>query len=194
MILRLLVLLSALMTLPVLAGPLSGDDSFGAGLLHPLFGIDHLLVALSVGMMCAMSTKRFIYLIPIGFLFFLSLGGIAGLLHMAFPMVSLVVAASVVAVGSLIALNRDFPVSFVMAFVGLLALFHGYENGSQLVNLDNVVLYSMGFVVGTILLLLLGVFIGRAIVHFDQHHRWLRYTGSAIAVFGSYLVVTVLVV
>ncbi|MCH1924265.1 HupE/UreJ family protein [Shewanella sp. C32] len=193
MIIRLLVLLSAFVNLPVFAGPLGDEGSFGTGLLHPLFGIDHLLVALSVGMICAMSSKRFICLIPIGFLFFLALGGIAGVLHMAFPLVNLVVAGSVVAVGGLIALNKDFPVSFVMAFVGLLALFHGYEHGSQLADMQNMAAYGIGFIFGTVLLLLLGVLLGRAILHFDHQHRWLRYTGSAIAAFGSYLVVGVFV-
>lgn len=196
---RLLVLLLAVASLPafasvmpIVAGVIPQDGDFWSGIMHPLNGIDHLLVALSVGMLCAMPSERFRCLIPIGFLFFMLLGAAAGMLHIAFPLVNYVVALSVIAVGVLIAVNRDLPVSFIMAFVGVLALFHGHLHGEQMVGMNNVGSYGIGFLLGTFFILFVGRLVGAGLMAIDKQSRWLRYAGSAIAAFGSYLVAGVL--
>ncbi|KFZ37741.1 hypothetical protein HR45_07730 [Shewanella mangrovi] len=193
MVVRLLILLVVFFSVPVFATTVASEDGFWNGFLHTIFGIDHLLVALCVGMLCAMISSRVVCMVPMAFLFFLALGGLAGMLHISLPFVSFGVAASVVAIGLLIALNRQWPLSFTMAFVGLLAVFHGYAHGAEMPDMEHYLAYGIGFLAGTVLMQLIGIFVGLGLNQLDNQSRLLRYTGGAVAAFGSYLVLGLII-
>nr|WP_283105114.1 HupE/UreJ family protein [Shewanella dokdonensis] len=185
-----LVLLS--ISLPVAAQVGVVNNGFIYGLLHPFEAMDHILVALSVGMLCTMLERGIVCLIPVAFLFFMSLGSIAGILHVPIPVGDPFLALGVVALGGIIALNRSMPVSFAMAFVGIFAVFHGYEHGASMPAGTAPLAYLSGLLAGTVLLQLLGIIGGKMLIHLDDNSRLLRITGGAIAIAGVYSVLAVL--
>ncbi|QSX34069.1 HupE/UreJ family protein [Shewanella avicenniae] len=192
LMLRVLVLLLVFLGMPVYAGSSTPVASFTSGFLHPLLAMDHIVVAVSVGMLCRMMLNRVVCLVPLAFLFFMMLGGIAGMLQISMPFVSFSVAASVIAIGILMAVDHQWPLSFIMAFVGALAVFHGYAHGADMPERGQAIDYAIGFIAGTALLQLIGVGLGFCLNQFAAPTRLLRYTGGAVAAFGGYLVLALM--
>jgi len=78
-------------------------------------------------------------------------------LHDAVPFVEPAILASVVALGLLVALAVDLPVSVGGAIVGLFALFHGHAHGSEIPATASGIDFAAGFVLATIGLHLVGI-------------------------------------
>ncbi|GGZ10927.1 HupE/UreJ family protein [Shewanella fodinae] len=189
---RLTTLFLLSISLPVAAQVGAVNYGFIYGLSHPFQGMDHILAALSVGMLCTMLERGLVCMIPLAFLFFMCLGSIAGILAVPMPIADSFLALGVVALGGIIALNRSMPVSFAMAFVGIFAVFHGYEHGALMPAGASPLAYLSGLLAGTVLLQLMGVLIGKILRHLDNNSRLLRITGGVIAVAGGYLVLALL--
>lgn len=164
--------------------------TFGNGLLHPFGGLDHLLAMVAVGLLGAKCGMRWRYLLPIGFVGGLALGGLLGALHVALPGVELSIALSVLLFGVLLAFaTRVSP--WVLAGIVLVAgIPHGYAHLVE-AGAGSVFGYGIGMVLGSVLLhtggLLLGLGIGQAKALRD---RWQWVAGPAIACAGLVLAVT----
>lgn len=133
----------------------------GAGLFqgfeHPFSGLDHLLAMIAVGLWAAQIGGRAIFLLPIAFPLMMALGAAAGVLGMPLPGVEYGVAASVVALGLLIAFGAKPPLAVSAPLVGLFALLHGYAHGAELPEAASPFAYGAGFIVATIILHAIGV-------------------------------------
>ncbi|MFQ6372637.1 HupE/UreJ family protein [Shewanella sp. YIC-542] len=173
---------------PVVAKAMGGSDGFSYGLQHSFQGIDHILIAFSVGLFCTLLERGFFCLIPTAFLFFMSLGGVVGVLDVPFFSGDLVLAFGVLALGGIIALNRKMPVSFAMAIVGIFALFYGHEHGRMMPEGALPFAYLAGLFAGALILQSLGIFTGRLLIGIDRSKRLLQSGGWLIALFGGYLV------
>ena len=69
--------------------------------------------------------------------------------HIALPLVEPGILASVVALGLLVALAVDIPVSAGAAIIGAFALLHGHAHGSEVAETFNGVEYMAGFALAT---------------------------------------------
>ncbi len=118
-----IMLLLLLLSLPVSAHELHADGGFWDGFNHPVLGFDHLLAMLSVGILSTQLGRSAIWSVPLAFLFFMTLGAVAGMSLMPLPFVESGIALSVLLLGLAIALNREMPISFAMAFVASLPCF-----------------------------------------------------------------------
>ncbi|TVQ08475.1 MAG: urease accessory protein UreJ [Leptolyngbya sp. DLM2.Bin27] len=151
---RVLLAVSALLLLPLPSlahHPLEGRvpatfaEGFLSGLAHPVIGLDHLAVVVAVGLLAAVSAGG--AAIPVAF-------GVAAMvgtgLHLAaitLPAAELVIAASVLGFGVLLAL-KDRPQSAVMIGLAALAgLFHGFAYGEAIFGAQTLplVAYLTGF-------------------------------------------------
>ena len=84
-----LPLLLLAFSLPALAHPGHGTDSFQAGFFHPLTGLDHLLMLTGAGVLSALSGRKL--LLPLATLSMMLAGAVAGSLlggFVLFPAVS----------------------------------------------------------------------------------------------------------
>lgn len=72
-------------------------------------------------------------------------GGILGLYAIPVPFVEIGIALSVLLLGLAIAFDRQLPLLFAMAFVGVFAIFHGHAHGAEMPELASPVLYALGF-------------------------------------------------
>lgn len=149
-----------LVTTPALAhvDP-SEHGSFAAGFTHPLFGLDHVLAMIAVGLWAALIGGRAILGLPTAFVSGMVIGFIAAVsgLHLAY--VEPVILVSVVALGALVAIAARVPVALGFAICLAFGFFHGHAHGGELGSAGELA-YAAGFVIATALLHLCGVLFG----------------------------------
>jgi urease accessory protein len=127
-----------------------------------------------------------IWMLPVAFPMVMALGGVVGILGIPLPAVELGIAASVIALGSMIALDQRPSLKVASLLVGFFAVFHGHAHGAELPGQTGAVVYSAGFVIATGLIHLTGIGIGFVTV-LPQGARLLRVGGAAIALAGLFL-------
>lgn len=133
--------------------------SFAAGISHPLFGLDHILAMVAVGIWAAQIGGRALIGVPAAFVGCMALGFVAALAGMPLPFVEPAILASVVALGLLVACAVRLPVEACAAVVGLFAFFHGHAHGGE-IGAAGALAYGSGFVIATALLHAVGVGMG----------------------------------
>ena len=169
---------------PALAHSANGlTGGFGAGLLHPLTGPDHLLAMVAVGIWGAILGRPLIYALPVAFPVVMAAAGVAAIAGMTLPPVEYGIAASVVILGGAIALDWAPPPWVAILIVALFALFHGYAHGRELPSMADPVAYSAGFVTATGALHLAGIGIGTVDAR-ERGRTILRIIGGFIVLAG----------
>lgn len=126
--------LAALAPLPALAHP-GGDHvhGFGAGLLHPLTGLDHLTAMVAIGLWAGLLGGRLAWLLPAGFLGGMAAGGALGMAGLALPGVEAGILTSVIVLGALVGAARRLPAALALPMVAAFGLLHGHAHGTEAV-------------------------------------------------------------
>ncbi|WP_417671895.1 HupE/UreJ family protein [Roseibium sp.] len=137
----------------------ASHGSFAAGFTHPVFGLDHVLAMIAVGLWAALLGKKAIWALPSAFVGFMIAGFVSALFGLHLPFVEPMILASVVALGSLVALAARFPLAPSFLLVGLFGFFHGHAHGGEIGTAGEFG-YASGFVLATALLHAAGVLIG----------------------------------
>lgn len=178
----------ALLCLPSTAYAHVGSEAgagFVAGLLHPVFGIDHFLAMLSVGIVSAQLGGKKIFTIPALFVISMIVGAVAGVRGQAWPFGEVGIAVSVVVLGMAIATVKEHGDGWaVMAVVALFGSLHGHAHGLELPQAADPVYYAAGFVTSTTLIHLLGVAVGHGLTRRAGLAVFLRHMGSVMAGMG----------
>jgi urease accessory protein len=180
--LRPLVLL-LLGMLPLAAHEASGSAGFLSGFLHPILGWDHVVAMVAVGMWGAFLGRPAIWLLPVVFPLVMALGGALGVLGVPLPAVELGIAASAVVIGAMVAAAARPPLWVAALIVGLFAIFHGHAHGTELPEAAGPLPYSIGFVIATGLMHLVGIGIG-LLLRWPSGEVAVRGLGGAIAAVG----------
>ena len=131
-----------------------------AGFLHPFSGFDHMLAMVSVGLWGAFLGRPLIVLLPVIFPAVMAVGGAMGIIGVPLPPVELGIALSVIVLGAMIAGAVRAPIWLACAIVAVFALFHGYAHGQELPSAADPIGYSLGFVLATGTLHVVGIGIG----------------------------------
>jgi urease accessory protein len=152
---------------------------FVSGFTHPIFGWDHVIAMVAVGMWGAFLGPPAIWVLPVVFPLVMAFGGALGVLGVPLPAVELGIAASAVVLGLLIAFAVRSPLWVAAIVVGGFAIFHGHA----LPTAASPLVYSLGFVIATGLLHLLGIAFGLLIGR-PAGAMAVRTGGAAIAVAG----------
>lgn len=157
---------------------------FGHGFAHPFGGLDHLLAMVTVGLWAAQRGGRALWAVPLSFMVMMLAGGLLGMGGVALLSVELGIAASLVVLGTLVALAVRPSVVLGMAIVGIFAVFHGHAHGAEAPEAAAPALYAAGFVAATGLLHLLGIAGFRSAVAAKAGSILVRLTGAAVAAGG----------
>lgn len=173
------------------AHPGHNVSGFAAGLMHPFSGLDHLLAMVAVGLWAAQSYRSYrgggrkMWLLPATFMVMLVVGSAIAMQWQSLPLVESGIAASVLALGLLIALSLQLPAMLSVTITALFGLLHGYAHGLELPQSAAPAAYALGFLFATATLHLSGIAAGLA-----MRRRYVllsRLLGSAIAASGAYL-------
>ncbi len=130
------------------------------GAIHPLIGIDHLLVMLAVGLWAAMRGGKSLWLLPLAFVSAMGVGAGLSMSGITINAAETWVAASVVAAGVLVWRNSNMSSVFAVALVSVFSLAHGYVHALELTDSANALAYSAGFLLTTAALHGLGLAVG----------------------------------
>jgi urease accessory protein len=182
--LMLVVLFPSIAAAHVGTGPAGGWLS---GLAHPLGGLDHLSAMIGVGLWAAQRGGRALWLMPLAFLGVMALGGFVGMAGYTIPMVETGIVASVLILGCLIAAAVRLPLLASTILVGLFALLHGHAHGLEAPDAAAGLLYGLGFLTSSALLVVMGVGLGWPACRRTSTVWLARYAGAAIALCGVYL-------
>ena len=188
------ILLILLLTQGALGGPpgdLGAGNSFLEGLLHPWFGIDHLLATLAIGLLVVHVDKGSMIAVPIVFLSSLMAGAGLNGSGIWLPWGEPIVAISVILLGVALIPGRKYPELLLAVVVAFFGIFHGYVHGTESLTDSLPLDFLFGLLLGTSLLLGLGIWIGLWI---EPTSKLSRGTGAAISVAGLGLLVYCLVV
>lgn len=152
------LLATLLLVSPTLALAHPGHDHAGvlSGIAHPIFGLDHLLAMVAVGLWAAQQTGKARWALPLIFVATMLLGGLAGFAGIEMPLMETGIAGSVLALGLLVALAIRPPLVVAAALTALFAASHGVAHGLELPELSSPWGYAVGFVAATAALHALG--------------------------------------
>ncbi|MDP3845244.1 MAG: HupE/UreJ family protein [Pseudomonas sp.] len=150
---KVLIALSLLLS-PAAAFAHPGHDHSGllAGLAHPLFGLDHLLAMLAVGLWAAQQQGTARWALPLSFVASMLIGGLLGFSGVQLPLLEGAIAASVLALGLLVAVAARLPMAVASGLCALFALSHGVAHGLELPSAASPWAYAAGFSAATLLL------------------------------------------
>jgi urease accessory protein len=164
----------------------AAHGSFAAGLSHPIFGPDHILAMVAVGLWAVMLGGRALWALPAAFVCTMALGFGLALAGLSLPLVEPMILASVLLLGVLVALAVWMPLAPAVGITGALALFHGHAHGAEMGG-ATALTYLGGFVLATALLHAAGV-LGGSVLARSGGPLIARGAGVAVALAGSALV------
>jgi len=169
------LLATGLLTIPARAHVTGGMGSgLADGFWHPLTGFDHLLAMVSVGIWGAELGAPAIWLLPIAFPLIMACGGALGVVGVPLPGGELLIALSVVVLGTLVASAQRLPIWAALTIVGVFAIAHGHAHGVELPGTADALAFTIGFVVAT------------GLLHLPHGVIAIRAIGCAVAVAGCY--------
>lgn len=176
----------AFVALPALAHPEHGGaiSGMGAGLIHPLLGVDHVLAMLAVGLWARVLGGKAVWMLPGAFVLGVAMGFALALAGVHLPAVEVGVAASVVLLGVLLGAAGRPPLAAAMALAGLFAVLHGHAHGSEFTGAAPA--FAKGLLASTAVLHAAGIGLGGLLMSRRQV-ALTRGVGAAVAGIGLVL-------
>jgi urease accessory protein len=168
---------------PAAAHTGSVAGGFLGGFAHPVFGPDHVVAMVAVGLWGAFLGAPAIWLLPVAFPPVMAFGGVLGIMGVPIPAVETGIAASAVVLGLMVALRARPPLWIAGVLVGAFAIFHGHAHGAELPAGTDAVAYSAGFVIATGLLHLCGIAFG-LLARWPAGRIAVQTAGGAVALAG----------
>src|SRR5262249_61518383 len=113
-----------LVTEPALAHTESGsiNSGFLSGFAHPIFGWDHVIAMVAVGLWGAFLGAPAIWLLPVVFPLVMAFGGALGVAGMPLPGVETGIAVSAIFLGGMVAFAAKPPLWIAAVLVGAFAV------------------------------------------------------------------------
>ena len=136
------------------------DHSLAGGLLHPLTGIDHLLVLLAVGMIAVKQGGKFMFALPVVFLALMATGAFLNSLGVQIPFVESFIAVSLLVFGLLVSLNQQQRSKILFLGASFFAIFHGYVHAAEIPAESSAVLYFSALMLMSLAICLAGCILG----------------------------------
>jgi urease accessory protein len=161
-------------------------DSLSHAFAHPFTGADHLAAMLAVGAWSALTVTP-AWRAPAAFVALLVAGALAAFAGLWVPGVEPMIAASVLVLGLLVAVQKKMPWVLAAALAGVFAFFHGAAHGFELAGDTGwaAVGALTGMALGSGLLHVCGMVLGKAVM---QRHQWAaKLGGGATAALGAFM-------
>ena len=171
------------------AGDVAGG--FMSGITHPLFGLDHVVAMIAVGLWGGQLGQPAIWILPVTFPLVMAFGGILGARGIPVPSVEVGIAISSILLGGMVAFAVKAHWKVAAVVVGIFAIFHGHAHGTELPESATPLAYGSGFVLSTGLLHAAGILIG-LLLYWPLGDKLVRFCGVAISAVGIYFLLSYL--
>jgi len=156
---------------------------FWSGFTHPLFGLDHVVAMVAVGLWGAFLGAPALFILPVVFPLVMAIAGAAGVFGLPLVGIETGIALSAIALGAMVAMAAKPPLWVAALLVGGFAVFHGYAHGAELPVGADAISFSMGFVIATGLLHLSGIAFG-TLSQWPSGRIAVRAAGGVITLIG----------
>jgi urease accessory protein len=157
-----------------------------AGFLHPLTGLDHLVVMVAVGLWAVQMGGRALWALPCAFVGSMMIGGVTGLASgIAAPVAEHGIVASIFLLGAALGMAWRPSLLWAILLTSLAGLCHGYAHGSEMPSGLLPLLYFAGMVGATAILHAAGVGAG-SLARRAKAPLLLRASGVAVLLFAIY--------
>jgi len=165
----------------------TGDSAaVSAGFLHPLTGLDHLVVIVAVGLWAVQIGGRALWALPCAFVGSMMIVGVTGLATgIAAPVAEHGIVASLFLLGAALGMAWRPGLFPAIVMTSLAGICHGYAHGSEMPSGLLPLLYLAGMVAATAILHAAGVGFG-SLAHRAKVPLLLRASGVAVLVFAVY--------
>jgi urease accessory protein len=167
--------------------PSNFTEGLISGLAHPVIGIDHLAFVIAIGFLAALS-QRFGMIVPLVFMFTTAIGTIIHLQSIDLPVVELIVSASVLIIGILLAKTNQTNLVLLTVIGAIAGIFHGYAYGESIVGAETLAIgaYLLGFCLIQLAISAIAFYLGKTILKKPTltSHLPLRFAGFTIAGIG----------
>lgn len=157
-----------LMSTAAAAHPGHGAAGFLSAFVHPLTGLDHLLAMIAVGLWAGLrasgggASLKPLLALPAGFVSGSAIGTLLGFAGLFGPSIELVLAASLLPLGIVVALRKADAGIAALGLVMGCGTLHGAAHGTELVGLGSASALG-GFLLGTALLHVAGIVLACAL-------------------------------
>lgn len=184
---KLLTLLISLISMSAQAHVAPESGGIISGLSHPLAGLDHFSAMLLVGMLSVRFGKKHIFAVPGVFMLAMVFGAIMALYSTKLILVEFVIALSIAVLG--IAIYTQVNIAKWIGYLGvfIFGYFHGFAHGTEIPRLLNPGEFICGFLIGTLMIHLIGVVIAEVANKKGSNQRNVEYIGAAFSGIGIYL-------
>jgi urease accessory protein len=174
-----LILVLSFMASPVFAHTgIGSTHSFADGALHPLQGIDHLLVMLAVGIWSSSHNSKFVWQLPANFLLAMIAGAAIQVAGLSIPGAEQAVIFSVLAFGVIVGFSWRMSSVWTAGIVSVFAFFHGYVHAAESMAGNSQLAYLSGCLMASAGLIGLGMATG---LLGAKIHKLLRLSYGIIA-------------
>jgi len=188
--------------LPVFAHhPFGGETpdtaltAFLSGLGHPIIGLDHLAFVIATGLVAVVTGHGL--LIPITAVIASMVGTGIHLINLDLPRPELVISASVLGFGILLAMKTPPNTGIVVTLAALAGIFHGYAYGEAIfgAEMGPLVAYLLGFAIIQLAIALVAFWLGGALWQpaTESSGMAFRFAGFVICGIGATFLATLMV-
>lgn len=185
-------------TLPAIAhhpfgseAPSNFVEGFLSGLGHPVIGLDHFIFVVAIGLIAAKQTRG-IFVVA-AFLLTAMLGTSFHLAAVDLPALEVAIAASVVAFGAMLLLEKNLNWLVVLGLGAIAGLFHGYAYGEAVIGAEMtpILAYLAGFTLIQFGIAAVAQQIGKVILQKSPGQpSAMRFSGLAICAAGLVFLTT----
>ncbi|NJL20961.1 MAG: HupE/UreJ family protein [Leptolyngbyaceae cyanobacterium SM1_3_5] len=143
--------------------PANFFEGFLSGLGHPIIGLDHFAIVVSIGLLAAVHSRGIF--IPIAFLITAMFGTGIHLTGASIPGVELFVTGSILLFGLLLVMLDRFNLKLLIGLAAIAGLFHGYAYGEAIfgASMSPLIAYLLGFTVIQLVVSLAAFAIAKAV-------------------------------
>lgn len=167
--------------------PNSALQGFLSGLAHPIIGVDHLAFVIAIGLLAATAIRGIV--LPVAFVGGTVLGTLIHLMAWDLPFLEMVVSASVLGFGVVLALGRKTPWGVLVGLGAIAGLFHGYAYGEAVIGAEMtpILAYLAGFATIQLGIAIAACQVGRTLLKAEANRPSLalRFAGFALAGAGA---------
>jgi urease accessory protein len=136
------------------------EHSLVSGMLHPLTGIDHLLVLLAVGLIAAKQGGKALFAFPSVFFGLMAAGALLSAAAVQIPFFESLISLSLVAFGLLVTVSQKKRAKIFFLGVSFFAIFHGYAHAAEIPPDSNSIRYFSSLMLMSLAICLGGCIIG----------------------------------